>query len=348
MTFMLALALAHPVLAADKDGDKKADKAGENAADKKAEIPPVTVTALVFAHYGLDLGWNAKTSTTPENSFDLDRAYLGAQSQMTEHLAAKVLFDANHLDDVSADSRFRVFVKNAWLEASNGKPVKARFGVVDTGYVPFEENFMGGRYEMKMFADDEKVLSTADIGLNFQGEASGGLLSYHAAILNGEGYSKPEVDAGKTLSGRLSVNPLSKSDKMALPITGFVSYAVPAKGAASVTDVVGALGLKVPHLYAWAEYVESMHGAIAGVKGVNSGGFSVQLSPRMPKYGGLLLRVDRFDPDQATDKDAAMKIFAGVNHDFLPKVSASLSYERTQPEVGDASHGIYARMQAGF
>jgi hypothetical protein len=68
----------------------------------------------------------------------------------------------------------------------------------------------------------------------------------------------------------------------------------------------------------------------------------------MAKYGGIVLRVDRWDPDAAKDKDASLKISGGLTHDFLEKTAVSLTYERAQPEVGDATHGIFARMQAGF
>lgn len=325
MSLLLALALSRTAHAAD--------------GEKKPELPPVTVNALVFAHYGYTLDVAANNA----NSFELDRAYLGAQSQVSEHLGVKVLLDAGRLDDLTADTKYRVFLKNAWLEASNGKIIKARFGVVDTGYVPYSEAFIGGRYITKMFSDEQKVQTTADLGVNAQGDCAGGLVTWHAAILNGEGYSKPEIDAGKTGTARVSVNPLSKSTTLALPMTGYVSYSLPGtKGADGVTVAVGAIGLKVPHVLAWAEYVEKMTG------GVNSGGFSVTVSPSVPKVGGLLLRFDQFDPDQSASGDSSMKLLAGVNHDFLPKVSAALAYQRIQPEVGTETHGLYLSMQAGF
>jgi hypothetical protein len=323
----LCLAFASTAFAADRDKD-----------DKKAEPPQVKVGALVFAHYGYDLTKSAKSA----NSFDLDRAYLSAQSQLNDHLAAKVMLDAGRLDDTSADTKLRVYVKHAWLEASNGKAIKARFGVVDTGYLSYGEQFLGLRYMGKLMADDQKALSTADIGINAQGEQAGGLVSWHAAILNGEGYSKPEIDAGKTGQARVSVDPLAKKQKFALPITGFVSYAIPAKGNDAVLVYAGAVGVKVPHVLGWVEYVGK------STAGVSSGGISATVSPRMAKYGGIVLRVDRWDPDAAKDKDASLKISGGLTHDFLEKTAVSLTYERAQPEVGDATHGIFARMQAGF
>lgn len=327
MSLLLALALSRSAHAADTAADAR-----------KAELPAVRVSGLVFAHYGFDLTDGAGN----RNAFDLDRAYLTAQSQMTDHLGARLTLDAGRLDDTTADTKIRVFVKNAWLEASSGKEIKARFGVVDTGYLSFAENFIGGRYVAKFMADDQKILSTADLGVNAQGEAAEGLLSWHAALLNGEGFTRPELDAGKTGQARVSVNPLARNDQLALPITGFVSYAIPPRDGDSVLVYAGAIGVKVPHVYGWVEYVGE------STAGVSSGGVSAIVSPRMPRYGNLILRLDRFDPNTGTAGDSTVKLIGGVSHDFLEKTSVALTYERTQPEVGDPTHGIFVHMQAGF
>ncbi|MSP57145.1 MAG: hypothetical protein EXR69_16345, partial [Myxococcales bacterium] len=187
---------------------------------------------------------------------------------MTERFGAKLLLDAARLDDVAADTKVRVFVKQAWLEASSGKGLKTRIGVVDTGYVAYAEGSIGGRYVAKTVADDQKLLSTADFGVNAQGEQAGGLLSWHAAIVNGEGFSKPELDAGKTGQTRVSVNPLVKNEKIALPITESVSYAIPPKGGDSVLVYAGALGVKVPTVHGWFECLGR------STAGVSSGGCS--------------------------------------------------------------------------
>lgn len=344
MSILLSLLLAQPALAAEGEKPASAENpanpavAEKPASPKKIEAPPVKVGALLFAHYGYNLTEGAGSA----NSFDLDRAHLSAQSQMTEHFGAKLLLDAARLDDVAADTKVRIFVKQAWLEASSGKEIKARIGVVDTGYVGYAEGFIGGRYIAKTMADDQKVLSTADFGVNAQGEEAGGLLSWHAALVNGEGFSKPELDAGKTGQARVSVNPLAKSEKLALPITGFVSYAIPPKGGDSVLVYAGAIGVKVPYVHGWFEYLGK------STAGVSSGGFSATVNPRVPKVGNVILRLDRFDPNASATGDSFMKMIGGVSHDFLAQTSVALTYERTQPETGAATHGMFVHMQAGF
>ncbi len=327
----------------DTNGDGKKNEDGEDSKDagndgKKKDAPTVKVGGLIFAHYGYDLTEGANSA----NSFDLDRAYVSASSSMTKRLAAKITLDAGRLSDQAADTKIRVFIKNAWLEASNGDEMKARFGVVDTGYISYTEQFVGGRYIAKFLGDHEGVLSTADIGINVQGKVADGLFDYHAAIINGEGYSSPEVDAGKTAQGRATVDPLAKAKGLALPITGFVSYSLPAKGAEGVLVYAGALGFKIPNLVVWAEYLGESTG------GVSAGGFSGIVSPRLDDVGGILLRVDRWDPNAKTDGDSVLSIIGGINHDFLEKTSVSLTYERAQDEAGNAEHGVFVRMQAGF
>ena len=134
----------------------------------------------------------------------------------------------------------------------------------------------------------------------------------------------------------------TRSTWTALPITEFVSYAIPPKGGDSVLVYAGALGVKVPTVHGWFECLGR------STAGVSSGGCSATVSPRIPKVGNLLLRLDRFDPNASATGDSLMKVIGGVSHDFLAQTSVVLTYERTQPEMGTAAAGMFIRMQAGF
>jgi hypothetical protein len=79
-------------------------------------------------------------------------------------------------------------------------------------------------------------------------------------------------------------------------------------------------------------------------------GYSATVMPTFPDVLNLIARFDVWDPDADTMNDDRRKIIAGVSHDFLKKVSAALTYERTTQEAEpDApEHGIFVHMQAGF
>lgn len=279
------------------------------------------------------------------NAFGIDRAYLGAGAKLSRHVAARVLLDADVMGSTE-DTKQRVFVKNAyaeWFEPAPG--VKARAGIVDTGYPGYSEGFTGFRYLGKTFADRNKVLNTADFGVNVQGKHLDGLLDWHAALLNGEGYGRPEVDAGKTVQLRVGVDPLAKGKAASLPVMGFASYALPGAATPDATLVYAAgAGFKMPFVMAWAEYLGVSSGSASG------GGFSAQLSPRAPGLAYLVARYDHFDPDTGTAKDGNDVLVAGIGRDFMEKVSVAATFEQTTPEASASTpaRGVFLRAQAGW
>jgi hypothetical protein len=313
-----------------------------------ADETTVKPTALVFAHYGLDLTEGSENAS----EFDIDRAYLGAVGSVGEHWGAKVLFDASREFEGVNDKTF-VFLKHAWMEYHRGD-LKVRGGMVDTGFVPYGEQFTGFRYVTKQLADDNKVLSSADLGANVQGKAAGGLLDWHAGVYNGEGYSHAEVSGsgGKSFEARVAVDPLApKKGKTSLAIVGYGRYATGdselAGGAGeepSQLVYAGGLGYKMPHFVGWAEYVGVSQDEVSG------GGFSATLSPRMPKYGALLVRYDKFNADNDVEDGGYSKLIAGVSHDFVEKFSLAATYETVTLDAtpDDPTSGVFVRMQAGF
>ena len=84
--------------------------------------------------------------------------------------------------------------------------------------------------------------------------------------------------------------------------------------------------------------------------GISGLGQSAQISPRIEKVGFLYGRLDRWDPDTATEDDGNLKIIGGVAREFYDEVLLGLQYERltleSDPELPE--HGAFLRMQAGF
>ncbi len=311
--------------------------------------PEVELGATIYTHYGYDL----TDGSDGYNEFAVDRAYLYGKAKISKRLSARLTLDVGRFDalvdstgtEYTLDTKYRAFLKHAYLEWKDWAPgMSVRAGMIDTPYVPYQEKFLGTRWIGKVFTDSQKVLGSADLGVNLAGEHAGGVVSWGAAVMNGEGYDKLEVNAGKSVQARLSVDPLAKKDKSKLPITAFVNYNGQGPDADAILTYVGALGYKMPYLTLWGEYVGRSQGDISG------SGYSATLMPGMPKYGYLLVRYDHFDPDGATDKDANDAISAGLAHDFVDKVSLGAFYERGTDEAtpDEPEHGLFVRLQAGF
>jgi hypothetical protein len=324
------------------------------AADDPA--PTVKVSGVVFAHYGVDLTEGADLA----NSFDLDRTYLKVDGAIGEHWGTRLTLDASReptqtvsvpggpggvVDvEIPEDRRFRVFVKHAWLEyRSPAAGVKLRLGMADTAYLPFFDGFWGYRWVTKGAADDFKLQNTADLGVHGVGEHADGLVSWQASVVNGEGFASPEADAGKTVAGRFTLDPLASNEDNDLPVTVFVQEHLVTDGDPTLT-AIGALGFRRAELVAWGEFAVRNSGAVTG------SGFSVVAVPRVPDVAALILKVDRFDPDHNADDDATIELLGGLTHDFAKNISLGATYElalvQAAPDV--PTHGVFARMQAGF
>ena len=316
------------------------------AAALAEEAPkPVQVTPFgqVFAHYGFDLTKGKKNA----NSFDLTRGHLGVDADIGEHLGARVMVDASH---DATDPVLHVFVKNAWVEGKGFLPgVKARFGVVDTGYTTYVDGFTGRRYLGKALSDAAGLQGVADFGVNVQGKHKGGLIAWHVAALNGEGFKSLDPSAGKALSARITVDPLAPGKQnVELPITAFVSENLEATGADSDAKLMYAanLGFKFRKLIVFdAEYVGFSQGDLQG------GGFSAFLAAGAPKYANLIVRFDQFDPNDAADDDEGSTLRVGADRFITERIAVAATYERSwNASDPDATlvHGFFVKTQAGF
>jgi hypothetical protein len=317
------------------------------AADEADFEPSVDVGGQIHAHYGYLLTDGANGY----NEFALDRTYLDAKAKLTRRLGARLTLDSDRFaaletdtGEYSVDTKYRPFVKFAYLEWKDFAPgLKLRAGLIDTPYTQVYDAFWEHRYVSKGMADDQKLLDTADFGVSVMGTHADGLLDWHASLNNGEGYGKAEVDSGKSLQARVTVDALAKGGKQRLPITGFVNYDMHKDADATLTWI-GAAGYKMPFVWVWGEYVGVSTGAVTG------SGFSASLLPGAPKYARAILRYDHFDPNGEIDGDGVDKLIGGVSHTFAHQVSGALTYERVTDEAtpDTPAHGMYVRWQAGF
>ena len=309
--------------------------------------PEVEVGGVAFAHYAFFLTEGAENF----NEFAVDRVYFNVKAKVTKRLTTRFTLDVDRMKPVETDTgeftydtKYRAYLKYGYLEWKDFVPgLKLRAGMIDTPYVGLWENHTEVRYIAKHFADELKLLDTADLGISIGGEHGKGLVGWTAALVNGEGYGKPEIDEAKSLQARVTVDPLASGEKYKLPITGFVNYNMQNDADAIVT-YVGAAGFKMPYLWVWGEYLGRSQGDLSGM------GYAASVQPGMPKYGRLLVKYDHWDPNTETDDDAIDTIIGGVTHDFAEKIALAATYERVTVEAtaDTPSHGVFLHLMAGF
>jgi hypothetical protein len=347
---LTTLLLAHLALAAEPVTTSSEPSPPAPPKEEK-KFPDIKMSGILFAHWMYML----PESADGYNEFGLDRAYLIARSKLSPHFATRLTLDADRLrtatDSTGApvaggDTKYRVFVKHAYLESSWTKyGLKARGGIIDTPYTGFYDSFVGIRYIIESFPRQYRILDTADAGVGLYGTHADGLVDWNASLLNGEGYGSPEIDKGKQINARFTVDPLASGGEMNLPITVYGSMnGKPAVGDPIVV-LIGAIGFKHDYLVAWAEYDMVTQGDL------DQSGYSATLHPKVPEIGGVIFRYDHFDPNTDADDDAVTAIIGGLTHDFEPDaLSLAATYERASLEGVDdpVSESIFVHMQAGF
>ena len=317
--------------------------------------PEVEVSGLLFAHYGYLLSEEADGY----NEFDIDRVYLTAKGRLNPRLSVRVTTDVGRAEpqemdtnsdgepdtEIPADEKIQVVLKYAYLEWRLSDKIKMRFGSASTGFIGLYDRFWGQRYIAKALTDETKILDSADIGVHAMGRHRDGLISWHAGVLNGEGYGSMETNSAKAMQARLTVDPIVAGGNASLPISAFISQDVMAPDEVdSVRVLAGSVGFAMDFATLWGEYVMQSEGE------VNGSGFSVTVMPKIPDVLNIVSRYERWDPDDEVEQDAADTIKVGLARDFFTKVSGALLYERTsfEAEPDTPEHGVFVRMQAGF
>ncbi len=344
-----------PALAQDAQQGKGAKQAKQTKHDKKDQ-KPVAFSGEVFSHYGIDLTEGADLS----NEFDIDRVYLTAKAKLGGRTSVRFTTDVGrekpqHIElpetatdpavelEVPEEEKIRLFMKYAYLE---WKPaavpdLKLRFGSAGTPYPGYADKFWGHRFVSKSFADNNKLLPTADIGVHVLGKHADGLLDWHVALVNGEGYSKAEIDASKTADLRVSVDPLAQNDGLKLPISAIVEYEFDLNGGDTEFVYGGAVGFKQDYITVWGE------GMLHGEGDVSGTGISAMLMPTVPDVMSVYGRIDLFDPDSDTDDDDTTRLIAGVSRGFTDHVFGALQFEN-ESEAGESAQAVTVRGRFKF
>ncbi|RIH65648.1 porin [Mariniphaga sediminis] len=133
-------------------------------------------------------------SATDEAAFELVRGYLGYEYFFSPEWYAKINVDVGSPDDLSPVSKIRryAYFKNAYLRYTQQK-LEIEFGLIGLKQFKLQESVWERRYLMKTLADEYRLGSSADLGVNFH-YAFSEKIDADFTIMNGEGYSSLQMD----------------------------------------------------------------------------------------------------------------------------------------------------------
>ncbi len=168
---------------------------------------------------------------TTSSAFELDRAYLGYDFNLSENFSGKINFDIGNPGVGKLE--MTAYIKNAYLSYSKND-FSVMFGMISTTQFNLQENIWGYRYIAKVFQDEYKMGSSADLGLSASYNFTS-WLSADAIIVNGEGYKALQADNNFRSGVGITLKPARKlnirgyfdimgSDSAQTTFASFVSY----------------------------------------------------------------------------------------------------------------------------
>lgn len=343
-----------------------------SASSASADQPstPVTTNSLklklsgtLFGSFSVDVSKandapNPTGAVTGANRFDLTRAYINIEPQITESISLRITPDLTRVSGTggTVDGSLALRLKYAYANFANlPGSTTLRAGMMQTPYIEFEDNVWKYRVLGTSGIEFFRGMPSADLGAGLRGTHLEGILDWSVAVLNGEGYSKPEKPANlrdakyKAIGGRLTVTPFKTGDNEALKglkLTGFYQYEF-TRGAVTADGVEP---LAASRLMALASYERPL-GTIA----IGYGAFSDDAEPvapatstssigsnlitafgflNLPYNLRLLARFDSFDAN--TSKSVAEDPTAGSRTRTIAGVAYRIS--DTVQVIGDWQH----------
>jgi hypothetical protein len=137
--------------------------------------------------------------------FEIQRAYLGYQAQLSDKISGKLILDVGDPDFGSF--QMTAYLKNAFVQYQNEKLV-AKIGMIGLHQYKIQESQWGGRYLYKSFMDEHKLGPSADLGA-FVGYEFHDMISADFTIANGDGFKSIQSDTTLKYSLGTTLKPIS-------------------------------------------------------------------------------------------------------------------------------------------
>ena len=193
--------------------------------------PPQTFTTTIYFDYSFNATNNGYLTGTDaakalNNKFAFRRAYFTYENKINDNLKFRFRLDADNTANITSidfaksstkkDDKLRPFMKHLYLDWAGLLPNSSlKIGMVETQAFKVAEDRWGYRSVAKTILDGYKDItgvdtrtSSADIGANLTGSVNK-YLRYGAMVMNGEGYSHPELNKYKKFGGYLQLIPVA-------------------------------------------------------------------------------------------------------------------------------------------
>lgn len=273
--------------------------------------PTVSIGVVSYLQYSAEL-----ENRDGYNAFDVTRTYLNVNGQVAKNIRFRFTPDIRRVTDGSLAGSTLVRVKYAFAQFDNvaGARTWVRAGMHQTPWLDFEEGVDRYRVQGTMFAEREGLIpGSSDFGASTLLQLPKGFGEIHAGVYNGEGYAQPEVNKYKSVQARLTLRPFANRGLAnGFRVSGFYNAGWYAANRPRRLGIVMA-SYEHPRLVATVQRLDATENPIAtSTVNVDRSGWSVFAEPRQGPAGlAGILRVDRYDPDNALADNSIRRVIAG-------------------------------------
>lgn len=319
------------------------------------------------------------------NTFEIERVYFTMKKDLDDVFSGRVTFDVGNEQiiekaslgengavdsagdpvetaDGSETSKYRVYVKYAYVQAKNKigpASYKIKFGMIDTPVIGYVDKLADQRWLHKNLIDDAKNVLTgidnsADMGASIDLGFMDKMVNVVLALTNGEGYKKTcesvydnESDPtknsahGKAVYGRLTIAPIE-----GLSISGYYRREGTSSNQSDFNKgyMGGGIAYANDLIMVGANYILPFH-TVDGETALNDAGEEEDLSMldcwltvTPEKFVGMPLLVMArygYGDDGALDDDKVTFMGAGLGYKFNKKFRVMAWYEQYDSEAAD-------------
>jgi hypothetical protein len=306
-----------------------------------ADTPSIKVGVLIFADYTIQQQpkmEDANGNDVTFNAFQLARSYINVTGNVTKNISFRVTPDIARESGVgsSLNGSYTFRLKYAYaqwnLEDHLSKGSYARFGMQQTPWIDFIDSVYRYRFQGPTFEDREGFLPSADVGASFHYSLPKDFGDVHAAVFNGETYSRAEVNDQKGLQVRGTIRPAPSQPVLrGLRLTGFWDKDAYVKSAERQRAIFG-VTFEHPHLHAGFNYLAATDQTTVKDSVLKRRGWSLFVTPRTSKGWEGLLRLDHLEPNTAASDQTKQRTIAGLAYWFANQggVSSALLFDVDQ------------------
>ena len=291
------------------------------------------ISGKVFFNHSSDL------SKGGINSFNMKRAYLTFNNNVSESISYKLTYDMGNNNTGSAHTAFLKIAMVKWKTSLGDMMI----GMQGMNMFKTMENTWGHRFIDKTPMDTYKYSASADLGIGLS--RSFGPISTTALITNGGGYKKAESDSHKKLSIHM-VYGESKLNKKDGVNAGLSLSTEPYDKDSLNIENTNVMGIFTG--YAGNGFRGGFEFDTRNREDVSGQIFSIYSTYKINGKLSILGRLDQVDENTSENNDDFGAIIAGVHYRAAKGLTIAPTFRSRIPKDGESENSIVLNFQFKF